>query len=429
MIISKKRFALLYLILLFLSIYTPKYGAIDRMSIQFLLLSVTNFLAFISIPLIFKIEKSSLRYLFKNNLLIAYFGVILISLLSIIKSINVVESLVRFNQLTVFFLSLIILIFFAKENLIKVRSILWIILISLVIDISFSLYPFTELLSNNLKYSYKMVTNFVGLSGNRNILALSILFRVPFLIYFAYTCTSKRLKYLIFIVLVLSFFNIYILSSRAALLGVILSIVFPLFLILLKNSNNLKNQIRHLVVFLILPITISLIISSNVIAKSDEAKVGSRISSIITDNDTSINSRYRYWSHALDFIYKNPLLGSGIGNWKIYSIKYDAPYIKSYIIPYSVHNDFLEHAAETGIIGGTIFLSFFVILFIYILKTIKIKKNDFDFMLAYTLLFPFLVYFLDLNLNFPSSRPLNLFLLLLLILLVKINLNKKHEDI
>ena len=67
---------------------------------------------------------------------------------------------------------------------------------------------------------------------------------------------------------------------------------------------------------------ISLIISSSVTAPSDRADVGNRVTSIVNDNDESINSRYRFWSHALDFISENPILGGGIGTWKIYSIMF-----------------------------------------------------------------------------------------------------------
>ena len=110
---------------------------------------------------------------------------------------------------------------------------------------------------------------------------------------------------------------------------------------------------------------------------SDRARVDSRVASIVSSSDESINSRLRYWSHATDFISKNPLLGSGIGNWKIYSIKYDAPYIKSYILPYNAHNDILEFTAETGVIGGLFFISFFILIFLKILKTIIIHKHDY----------------------------------------------------
>ena len=429
MTVSKERFALIYLILLSLSIYSPKFGTLDRMSIQFFLLSLSNFLAIISFPFVFKIQKIELKELFRNKLIIAYSGLILISILSLIKSINIVESLVKLNQLFVFLISLLILIFLSSQKYITKITILWIIFISLIIDIMFSLYPLYDLIINDIDYQYRFVTNFVGLAGNRNILALSILFRIPLIIYFGFIVKNKALKTLILIALIISFFNIYILSSRAALLGVILSVGFALLLIIVKNAYNFRKERRHLVFFLIIPIIISLIISSSVTAPSDRADVGNRVTSIVSDNDESINSRYRFWSHALDFISENPLLGGGIGTWKIYSIKYDSANIKSYIVPYSAHNDFLEYTAETGIFGGLMFLSFFIILFWIILKAIRFKKYDFDFMLAFTLLLQFLIYFIDLNLNFPSSRPRNLFLLLLFISLITQILNEKHEDI
>lgn len=429
MTVSKERFALIYLILLSLSIYSPKFGTLDRMSIQFFLLSLSNFIAIISFPFVFKIQKIELKELFRNKLIITYSGLILISILSLIKSINIVESLVKLNQLFVFLISLLILIFLSSQKYITKITILWIIFISLIIDIMFSLYPLYDLIINDIDYQYRFVTNFVGLAGNRNILALSILFRIPLIIYFGFIVKNKALKTLILIALIISFFNIYILSSRAALLGVILSVGFALLLIIVKNASNFRKEIRHLVFFLIIPIIISLIISSSVTAPSDRADVGNRVTSIVSDNDESINSRYRFWSHALDFISENPLLGGGIGTWKIYSIKYDSANIKSYIVPYSAHNDFLEYTAETGIFGGLMFLSFFIILFWIILKAIRFKKYDFDFMLAFTLLLPFLIYFIDLNLNFPSSRPRNLFLLLLFISLITQILNEKHEDI
>jgi len=322
-----------------------------------------------------------------------------------------------------------ILIFFSNEKFIKAKTILWIIFISVIIDISFSLYPFYELLVNNIDYRYKFVTNFVGLAGNRNILALSILFRIPFLIYFAYLLNNKYLKFLVFTVIIFSLFDIYILGSRAALLGVILSVLFPIFLTIIKRKSQLKKQVKHLVIFLLLPVVISYMLSSNVTADADSARVESRINSIVNDSDESINSRYRFWSHAIDFIIENPILGGGIGNWKIYSIKYDAEYIKSYIVPYSAHNDFLEFAAETGVLGGVLLILFFLILFKKILVAINFKKFDFDFMLTFALMTPFLIYFVDLNLNFPSSRPLNIYFLLLFIALIRLIINQKHESI
>lgn len=414
---------------LFLSIYTPKYGTLDRMSTQYFLLSITNFLAIVSVPLVFNLKHINFTRLYKNPLLISYSFVLLISALSFIKSINITESFVELNQQVSFFLTLVILTFLIMQNLINKKIILWIVFMSLIIDLSFSLYPIYTLIENEISLKYSLISNFVGLAGNRNILAISILFRIPLIIYFALEVKNKGIKTLSFILLIFSFLSIFILSSRASLLGIIILSLFFFFLFIFKVNSVDKNQVKRIGVLFFLPLLISYIISTNVIENTDKADVSSRIASISSTTDESINSRLRYWSHATDFIYKNPFLGGGIGNWRIYSIKYDSAYIKSYIVPYSAHNDLLEFTAETGIIGGLIFLSFFVILFLLIIKTSGIFSEKFDFKIGFILISSFLIYFLDLNLNFPTSRPLNLFLLLMLISLTTILLNKMNDKI
>ena len=130
----------------------------------------------------------------------------------------------------------------------------------------------------------------------------------------------------------------------------------------------------------------------------------------------------RYYSQAIDHIGKNPLLGGGIGNWRILSIKYDKENIRNYVIPYNAHNDILEAAAETGIIGGIFFTAFFVILFYYLIRGFNVESDnlyDFNYFLLST--FALIIYMIDLNLNFPSSRPFNLYLLLLLISIIYIS--------
>ena len=211
--LSKGKYALLYLGLLSLSIYTPLYGTVDRMNVQFFFLSVTNFLAVISLPLVFRTSIKHVKAILKDPLIISYIGLLFFSILSIIKSINVIESLVKLNQLFVFFLSLLILTILTYNRLIKKKTVLWIIFFSLVIDILFSLSPFYDLWQNNLDYSYKYVTSFVGLAGNRNILALSILFRIPLIIYLASLVKNKTLKTLFFFVLTFAFFNSSFISN------------------------------------------------------------------------------------------------------------------------------------------------------------------------------------------------------------------------
>ena len=113
---------------------------------------------------------------------------------------------------------------------------------------------------------------------------------------------------------------------------------------------------------------------------------------------------------------------------KIISLKYDSEDIKNYIIPYNAHNDVLEAFAETGIIGGLSFLLFFLSIPYFFLKNLKEKLLDQNGFTQSILLFlPFIIYFVDLNLNFPSARPSNQVFLLLYIAIVMITQLKIND--
>ena len=47
-------------------------------------------------------------------------------------------------------------------------------------------------------------------------------------------------------------------------------------------------------------------------------------------------------------IKSNPILGVGLGNWKLKSIEYDAKDIEGYVVPYHAHSDFIQLGAELG---------------------------------------------------------------------------------
>ena len=70
---------------------------------------------------------------------------------------------------------------------------------------------------------------------------------------------------------------------------------------------------------------------------------------------------------------ENPFFGNGIGNWKIISVKYDAPFMKDYIVQYHAHNDFLQFLAETGIFGFIFYLFFFIQILFFSIK--RVQKN------------------------------------------------------
>ena len=85
------------------------------------------------------------------------------------------------------------------------------------------------------------------------------------------------------------------------------------------------------------------------INSADSNIINDRVSSINIDReDDSIDERLRFYSAAVKSISKNPILGIGIGNWKIETIRYDAKNLEGYRVPNHAHNDFLQVTAESG---------------------------------------------------------------------------------
>jgi len=403
----------------------------DRMAAHYFYIGILNTIAFLATPLIFK--DLSIKSLFNNYPVKIFGGFIIFCLLSMINSINIIESLVEINQIITFFFSLIIIVFLARSNNIDINFLLLMIILTLIIDVSISLVNYIDIVFiNGQKFGYKEISYILGLYGNRNILSITIAMRIPFVILYSLRLNKANYYILLFSLITLSFFTIILLSSRTAYLSLLLSllllVVYLLYRVLFLKKNFLLDHKPILFLF-VLPFFISYYLSTQTISESDRSNVTSRISSIADTDDESRNIRLRYFKQAIETITDYPIFGIGIGNWKIYSIKKDSAYIESYIVPYNAHNDILEFTAEVGVVGGILFVIFFIHLGLYVLNKADFNIDNFYWDSYSILIFiPLIIYITDLNLNFPSTRPENLYLLLMYIGLVyssKLKLDEK----
>ena len=106
------------------------------------------------------------------------------------------------------------------------------------------------------------------------------------------------------------------------------------------------------------------------------------------------------------------------------SIKYDSKKMSEYTVPYYVHNDFLQIAAEIGLLGVLFFLYFIFNPFLLLMKKIySSEENLFDLVLFLMIS----VYIIDSLLNFPINRPISHTLFLLLIVVFQTNEKKSRK--
>ena len=163
----------------------------------------------------------------------------------------------------------------------------------------------------------------------------------------------------------------------------------------------------------------------------DTVQIESLINALVDNEvklDESLTQRTNFYKQALNTIKNNPIFGVGIGNWKIKSIDTNKENIIGYVVPYHVHNDYLEIGAEIGLVGLGIYL---FILFLSFKETVinftksiftfsALKQNYLEVILISVFLF---IWILDSNFNFPFHRPIELINLIVLLAY----LNSKSE--
>ena len=116
-------------------------------------------------------------------------------------------------------------------------------------------------------------------------------------------------------------------------------------------------------------------------------------------------------------------LGIGIGNWKIKSMKYDAKYSTGYRVPFHAHNDFLQVAAESGILASIFFVLFLLYPFYIFIKYKIYYSIDLKY---FSILLMMLVYIIDTLINFPIARPIS-HIFLIFVSITLIFLANKYE--
>ena len=353
-----------------------------------------------------------------NLPLILLFSFLIVCSLSIFFSINKVTSYVSLIKIFVVVVHLYLLYALKIYQFLSLNFILSLCSLFLFLEVAYSIYPlFNEILPIR-KYEYTFSQFLVGITGNRNITAASIVLKIPLVMLYLLRVNNNYLKYLLGVLLTLTITNILFLSSRAALLSLslILTIYYFHTIFELSYYKSVQFFLKRIVLSILMVLASYTFFNSNIL-NDDRSSLQSRVSSV-SATDESATQRLRFYKQAIGYFTENPLKPVGLGNWKLYSIKLDKDRIDSYIVPYVVHNDFLEILAETSLIGALLYSGFFMVL-IYMIYGLYIKCKDLRDKAEIMLLgLALLCYLVDANLNFPLYRPIMQVNLLLVITLI-----------
>lgn len=377
---------------------TNLYYAYDRATIQVFILSILNTLVFCLLAKNSKLN--SLITLFKSNYhLISFAMVIIIAFISLLVAENKIEGLIVISYLLTFFMSFVLILILSQHSKLNfLKLFLYFSVIGLIIESTRTNWLIFDNVINNGKILERTL-EYRGFTGNINISSFSLSIKLPVLIYLVFTVQNKFSKSFFLILLSSSLLAIILLFSRAAIVALILVFIS---LILFVVINRSKLHVTNFFLIL-LASSVSFFSYDFINEKNTSDLIAERFSTVSSPaSDESVNERLNFYKIAINDIKTYPVLGVGIGNWKITSIQRANTFLAGYRVPYRVHNDFLEVAAEIGIIGGLLFAYF--IFFPFISSLIKaLRSNKFE--ISFLIFLIVGVYIVDSLLNFPMHRP------------------------
>jgi O-antigen ligase len=397
--------ALLYLVVHFI----PDFGGADVMGAQWLYVSLLDF-AILAYFFLNKLQyKVAIQAVLQLKFTIVYSFLVIWALLSLIYSINAIESLVCLARLLstyLIFINLSIL-FYKKEltTLFNVVSIL--VAIVLLFDAMYVITTFSKnMVDMNLDQNIGSLT---GKNGNKNVMAASLLIKFPFLLF---VILHNKLigKILGLGILFLGIMALFILNTRSTYVGLgLLFVLFSTAIVLLNKKQGAKTIGTQLAYF-ILPLVFAFFAANGMLSKAVDMQgfqggygtITKRAGDISVENEQ--NSRIKLWKAAIDYSTKNPLLGAGYGNWKLASIPYEKEYTNDLFVPYHCHNDYIEMFADLGFIGGISFAALFVLLGYTVLQFWRRSKDKDHKLITAIALMAIACYFIDAFFNFPAER-------------------------
>ena len=382
--------------------FVPNLEAVDKIAPQWLYLSILNLFCGLFLFMNRISFKERLLAVLTSYISLTYMGFVMWAALSYFYAINPTEVLVNivrhFNTLFMF-LHLGILLYNIKDkNRLLSLAIMAILSIEVyaVLEQALEMYKAGGINPGNLK----------GLTANRNITAFSVAIKIPYVLYLILRTPKLWIKTAYAFLILMSLFSLSMIQSRASFVAAAL---IGVLLLAWTGFNYFKTrsiQELSLNLYYVFPLIFALILNQTLISDKGADALSRAATISVSTNDGSVNQRLRYYEDVLTHITKNPVLGVGIGNWKLSSIDYDKEDIEGYIVPYHAHSDFIQLGAELGFVGFLLYLGVFLLAAYFVF--VILFKSDLDAdnkWFVFLLITALAVYFVDANLNFPIARP------------------------
>ncbi|MEI6697113.1 MAG: O-antigen ligase family protein [Bacteroidota bacterium] len=342
-----------------------------------------------------------------NTLLIIYLCYIFYSLVSVFISANYADAVFQFVMIT----NLGLLIFFYTILFasfpFKIQAIALLFNGLTIVVLALSLIDYFTILSST-GITHQTIYTIKASFSHKNILSEVLFVLFPFALYLVFD-ENKWLKLLGFVNSIGILFLIIILLTRAVWVAVVLGFAISFLLyVIISGKKQVISLFRNKKTYLII-LTFLLVIAASlfVYSRIDSLATISKSTHKIFKAYDSSQHRIELWKRSIDITKESPILGKGLGTWRIEVLKYGNRNLKSednitfYQRP---HNDFLWILSEQGIIGLAFYLAIIAFAFYYLIRILKYSTSTNEKVFFY-LLFYFLVgYQIFSFFSFPRER-------------------------
>lgn len=248
--------------------------------------------------------------------------------------------------------------------------------------------------------------------GNKNIFAVCLLFKLPFL-YYALLRYKSVWKIVSSVLIAGVCFCLVILSTRSTFIGLFFHLIILVGYGLLEKFRFKANNKYILYTGLATIFAIGGFFIGNKFIEYNYNKYANRniqnnysvAARVQTIEDGNSKGRLLIWKNTVEIIKMNPIWGYGIGNHKLNIMRVEAKKKMNYVVSDHAHNDFLEMQSELGIIGELLYILLYLSMAIVGIKII-IKKNTKQpyRLIALCSLLLLVTYMNDALFNFPNER-------------------------
>ena len=251
-----------------------------------------------------------------------------------------------------------------------------------------------------------------GLMANRNLMGSAQTFLLPFELYLLYR-SAKNWKLLAGFSIFMTLLSIVLSQTRSAWVSTFVLMLVSLVLVFFFIKSLRKKWVIVTVIVLGAGILTGVFLTALDKEGTLSAELKNRSVSLVNSGaDTGIskksaNDRIILWKKTLQMTKEHPLLGVGPSNWNLSISTYGTDQLSwsdRFYVPDRVHNVYLQMAAELGVPGLLLFLSFWIAIVVAGFQAIRMAGNEHDKMVAIILMSGLAAFATDCMLSFATER-------------------------